>query len=354
MSLTIEMNKNTYLSINSDLKDTIDKILHGYLLTKTELITLLQIPLPSLDAGYIMATANSLNHTIAQGTAEIHAQIGINLSPCPKNCLFCSFACSNHIFTNKNELSKKQIIESAQSAEKQGANAIYLMTTGDYPFHKFIDISKDVIQHLKSETVMISNIGDITLDQAKQLKETGYAGIYHAVRMGEGTDTHITPETRLTTIDNARKAQLLIGTCVEPIGPEHTNEEIAEKIVIARDVHPVFSGAMRRILIPGTKFAAYGMLTEYHLAYIVAIVRLAMGTKLLGNCTHEPNILGAVSGANLFWAETGTNPRDTKKETSTGRGQTIADCKQFFTQANLKIRKGPSQIYSYNNTLTSS
>ena len=164
--------------------------------------------------------------------------------------------------------------------------------------------------------------------------------------MGEGKDTTIAPETRINTITNARKANLLIGTCVEPIGPEHTNEEIAEKIILARELQPVFSGAMRRIVLPGTKFAAYGMLTEYHLAYIVAIVRLTMGTKLLGNCTHEPNLLGATSGANLFWAETGTNPRDTKIETATGRGKNIATCKHLFNKANFEILTGPSRIYS--------
>ena len=168
--------------------------------------------------------------------------------------------------------------------------------------------------------------------------------------MGEGKDTTISPETRINTITNARKANLLIGTCVEPIGPEHTIDEIAEKIMLARELQPVFSGAMRRILLPGTKFAAYGMLTEYHLAYIVAVVRLAMGTKLIGNCTHEPNILGAISGANLFWAETGINLRDTKIETATERGQNIATCKHLFNQANFKILTGPSKIYSISNT----
>ena len=336
--------------VNPDINEIINKIMSGHLLTKKELITLLQIPLHSVDAGYIIAFANSLNHILSQAKAEIHAQIGINLSPCPKNCLFCSFASTNHIFQQKNELTQKQIIQAAQSAEKQGANAIYLMTTGEYPFQKFINISQDVKKHLKKDIIMIANIGDITLDQAKQLKEIGYKGIYHAVRMGEGKDTTIAPETRINTITNARKAHLFVGTCVEPIGPEHTIEEIAEKITLARELQPVFSGAMRRIVLPGTKFAAYGMLTEYHLAYIVAVVRLAMGTKLIGNCTHEPNILGAISGANLFWAETGTNPRDTKIETATGREQNIATCKHLFNQANFEILTEPSKIYSISNT----
>ena len=38
------------------------------------------------------------------------------------------------------------------------------------------------------ETVMIANIGDFGYGEAKQLKDAGYTGIYHAVRMGEGRD----------------------------------------------------------------------------------------------------------------------------------------------------------------------
>ena len=151
------------------------------------------------------------------------------------------------------------------------------------------------------------------------LKDAGYTGIYHAVRMGEGKDTRIAPETRLNTIRAAREAELLIGTCVEPIGPEHSIEEIAEKILIGREINPCFSGAMRRINIPGSKLEQNGMISEYRLAFLVAVVRLAMGRGLIGNCTHEPNLLGAIAGANLFWAEVGTNPRDTEAETSEGK-----------------------------------
>ena len=56
------------------------------------------------------------------------------------------------------------------------------------------------------------------------------------------------------------------------------------------------------------------MISEYRLAFLVAVVGLAMGRELMGHCTHEPNILRELraEGANLFWAEVGTNPRDTR------------------------------------------
>jgi biotin synthase len=180
------------------------------------------------------------------------------------------------------------------------------------------------------------------------LKDAGYTGIYHAVRMGEGRDTKIDPQVRLNTIRAAREAGLLIGTCVEPIGPEHSIEEIADKILLGREMGPCYSGAMRRVSIPGSELEQYGMISEYRLAFLVAVVRLAMGREVIGNCTHEPNILGATAGANLFWAEAGTNPRDTELETSRGRGVDVRSCIRMFKEADFDVLQGPSMIYRSN------
>jgi len=278
----------------------------------------------------------------------VHAQIGLNLSPCPNDCSFCAFAAKNGVFKETKELPVEEIIESAIRAEADGANAIFFMTTHDYPFGKYVETSKEVRDRLKPETVMIANIGDFGHGEAKQLKDAGYTGVYHAVRMGEGRDTQIDPKVRLHTIRAAREAGLLIGTCVEPIGPEHSTEEITDKILIGREMGPCFSGAMRRINIPGSPLDRHGMISEYRLAFLVAVVRLAMGREVIGNCTHEPNLLGAAAGANLFWAEVGTNPRDTEAETSKGRGMGVKSCMELFRQADFDILRGPSVIYREN------
>ena len=82
------------------------------------------------------------------------------------------------------------------------------------------------------------------------------------------------------------------------------------------------------------------------MAFLVAVVRLAMGRELIGNCTHEPNVLGAAAGANLFWAEAGANPRDTEAETSRGRGLDVKACARIFEEADWAVLQGPSVIFS--------
>lgn len=337
------------MKVDRKVRDIVARVFDGHFLTWDEILSLLRITPHSPDAGFVTASADAINRVASKGKAEVHAQIGLNLSPCPNNCSFCAFAAKNKVFTENNELEGEDVVQFALKAEEEGANAIFVMATGDYPHRKFIEISGEVRKRLKPETVMIANVGDFGNEEGKQLRDAGYTGIYHAVRMGEGRETKIAPETRLNTVKAAREAGLLVGTCVEPIGPEHSIDEIAEKILIGREMKPCYSGAMRRISIPGSDMEKYGMMSEYLMAFLVAVVRLAMGRDLIGNCTHEPNVLGATAGANLFWAEVGTNPRDTEVDTSEGRGLDVRSCIGMFREADFDILQGPSVIYSENN-----
>jgi len=73
------------------------------------------------------------------------------------------------------------------------------------------------------------------------------------------------------------------------------------------------------------------------------------GREPIGKCTHEPNILGATAGSNLFWAEVGSNPRDTEADTEKGRGLDVRSCIKIFEEADFDVLQGPSVIYSENN-----
>lgn len=334
------------MGIKAEIISITDKALFGGVLSDVEIMQLLRLDRHSREAGMVTAAAAEIAKKANNGKAEVHAQIGLNLSPCPKNCLFCSFAEDNEVFTEPHELNVEDVKERAQRAEQEGANAVLLMGTADYSFDRFIEVSKEVRKVLKPETVMIANVGDFNLKQGRQLKKTGFNGIYHAIRMGEGMVTRIKPKLRFKTIRNAKEAGLLVGTCVEPIGPEHTNEEILEKIKISREIEPTYSGAARRIGIPGGKMDPLGMISELEMAYLAAVVRLSMGWHVRGNCTHEPNLLGAASGASLFWAEVGANPRDIEGETSKGRGRNVQQCRKIFEEAEFEVLKGPSQIYN--------
>ncbi len=328
-----------------NITDIIEKSLDGAELRKDEIGALFKAPMFSRESFMIQAAGRQKSVKASNGLAEVHAQFGLNAGPCNMNCLFCGFARCNGIFTEDTELSVEDAVYRTQRFEEDGANAIFIMGTGHYPFSRFIEVSGEIRRSLKEETVLFANVGDMTADQPLQLKDIGYAGIYHVVRMGEGRDTPISPEKRMETIRNAKEAGLLVGTCVEPVGPEHSIEELVEKTVMTREVRPVFSGAMRRIPIPETKLAGYGIVSEAKMAHVLAVVRLALGYDIPGHCTHEPGVIAAASGgANLLWAETGSNPRDTEKDTV--RGRTVGDCGDILKEAEWDILSGASKFCS--------
>jgi len=325
--------------------DLVKKASDGGLLDREELIFLFSADPHLPAAGYLRAAADRMTRAACGGEAEVHAQIGLNTAPCPRNCRFCAFAAVNRIFRESSEIPVEAVAEMASRAEADGANAIFIMATADYPFGRYLETTQEIRSRLRPETVMIANVGDFEVGEGRRLKETGFSGIYHAVRMGEGKQTTIPPESRLATFRAAEESGLLLGTCVEPVGPEHTPEELVEKTLIGREASPCYSGTARRITIPGSSLAEQGMISEFTMAYQVAVVRLAMGPRVRGNCTHEPNLLGAASGANLFWAEVGANPRDTRAETAEGRGLGVAACRKILEEADYRVLEGPSRIY---------
>ena len=328
------------------LLDVVKCVEEGGLPSADDLRFLLGLPHRGAEAGIVMAAARELSRRACANRGEIYVQIGLNVSPCPSNCLFCSFAQCNAVFTGGSELPVGEVVDRAVRAEAAGANAIYLMATGDFPMGRFVEVSQEVRRNLLPETPLVANVGDLSETWARRIADAGFCAIYHAVRMGEGVDTGIEVRRRLRTFAVARAAGLRLATCVEPVGPEHSVEELIEKIEIHRDAAPVFSGAMRRIPIPGTAMAARGQISELRLAYLVAVVRMAMGGTVIGNCTHEPNVMGAAAGANLFWAEIGPNPRDVDVNTEDGRGLDVARCRTMLEEAEYEVLTVPSVVHA--------
>jgi biotin synthase len=69
---------------------------------------------------------------------------------------------------------------------------------------------------------------------------------------------------------------------------------------------------------------------------------------LIHYCTHKPNVIGAAAGANLLWAEAGSNPQDTEQETEGQRGMTVKDSVKVLEEAEWKVLQGPSKFYGAN------
>jgi biotin synthase len=73
----------------------------------------------------------------------------------------------------------------------------------------------------------------------------------------------------------------------------------------------------------------YGMITEREMARMVAVSRLVMGNVPRAHCTHEPHAASLMAGANLFFPEVGSKPRDGKDQVKAGRGRSLQMTRQI-------------------------
>ncbi len=289
-------------------------------------VALLSLDLDSKEVYALMETANRVSREQFEGKAENHFHIGLNASPCPFNCRFCSLATNAGIFKDRLEFGQEQIIAWARSAEAQRADALNIMTTGTFGFDRLLQMGRALAREVS--TPLVANTRDIDHREGEALLEAGFVGAYHAVRLGEGRDTPFKVEKRIHTISVFRDVGLLWMNCVEPVGPEHDLQEIAELMVLARQYGATYSGVMRRINFPGSPLEAEGMISEREMARMVAVSRLVMGGVAKAHCTHEPNTASLMAGANLFFPEVGSSPRDGRPDTGKGRGQSLADCRR--------------------------
>ncbi len=323
----------------------INKALDGGTLTANEGVELLSWNDVSDEAAAVRLAGRRLSERTLP-KAEIHGQIGLNVGLCPKDCKFCSFAASNKVFSEPGEELLATVVDYVKLLEEKGANAIYLMATATYDQQQFLDYARAAAAAITLGTPLIANVGDFDYDYARELKKAGVVGVYHVIRMGEGTFTRCSVEQRWSTIHAAQDAGLLLGSCVEPVGPEHTLEEIVEKTIITREMNAQFSGSMRRTPISSSELAKHGTVSYARMSTIVAAVSLITGEGIRGNCTHEPNQLAAFGGANLLWAEVGSNPRDVEEKTEGNRGWTVPRCKELFEECGWEVLKGPSALFS--------
>ena len=312
------------------IEEILSKGRDGVPLEREEALALVHLPLESRETYALMESANYLSRTQFGQKGERHFHIGLNVEPCPMDCLFCSLTRTAGLFTEKFEFSTEEILAWARQGEAEGADALNLMATGTYPFSRLLEIGRRLSREV--QVPVVANARDINHKEGEQLLDAGYVGFYHAVRLGEGRDTPFNPERRIQTIRVLHDVGLKWMNCVEPVGPEHSEEEIVDLMILAREEKATYSGIMRRINFPGSPKEPMGMISERRMAQLVAVSRLVMGNTVKAHCTHEPHSLSLVAGANLFFPEVGSSPRDGQADTGKGRGSSIERCSSIMRE----------------------
>jgi biotin synthase len=273
----------------------------------------------------------------------VFAQIGMNAEPCSKDCKFCSLGMSHYSVGNSWQKGIEDLKPEVHQLLKEGIDDFFLMTTADYSIKKFIKIAAEIRKVLPDYMRFVANIGDFDLETAKELKAVGITGAYHIKRLREGTDTLIDPQIREKVIENIVNSELELYYCIEPIGPEHSYEEILDSVYFARQFPIDAMAVMRRIPVPGTPLFSKGQINAMELTKMVAVTNLVIKPSRSMN-VHEPTQMSLLAGVNQLYAEVGANPRDTNPDTKNGRGFTPTIAWQMLAEAGYLPENSKSML----------
>jgi biotin synthase len=328
------------------VQDIVTRALDGKAPNKEECIYLLGFEDYTPESTLMRGAANDIARAKNGNSAVIVGQIGLELYPCEIDCEFCSFGVNHTGFTDKVTLDEETIRQKVHDFTKDGdLYLLWLMTMNTFDLDYYLNALRIAREVAPPQTKLFTNIGDTDYETFVKLKEAGADGVYHICRLGEGEYTTISPDRRHQTRENAMRAGLAIQGCIEPIGPEHTPEELVENMFETRELALDTAGVMKRVAVPGTRFTTE--ITYLRQAQISAVNTLAMSAldpmpTVLG-CLLEPS--GLVSGATSTCAETGVNPRDTVADTSAGRGLDVPACRRLLWNAGFRyLRRGDGTL----------
>ena len=317
------------------MKMILDRALSGETLTLEEVVSLLALDTESKDVQTLLDAAHEASLLWTGGQGYIWASIGVDCIPCPTSCSFCSHGEKWGIVKKPWALAEEEILDLIRVYDTPEVRWISIRTTEFYPVEALIRIARlaTPLKHAQ----LVANTGEYTLETAHALHEAGFRMTYHVMRLREGVDTGVNPADRMKTLKAAQASPLELSSLVDPVGPEHTNEEIAASIFLHKALSATLMGAMGRFAVPGTPKYSLGTISPSRLAQITAVVRLAAGPQAYAICTHPTDERIVKSGANTVVLEYGAIPRDTSISTGEWRGFTVSKAAELLRSAGYEV-----------------
>mgnify|MGYP004681241261 FL=1 len=285
--------------IDREVERIVDSAVAGKLATRDDLLFLMRFAADSPEAAYVRWGSDVIGRKAARNTGKIYAQIGLDATPCPENCAFCTLSARNSKTTGRAEVPDADIVDYTRVFDEAGVHLISLMATAAYDFDHFLQVVRLVRSAISPSMPIMANIGDITFEQAKRLKDAGVQVFYHANRLGEGKITGISPARRMATIEAAREAGLALMSAVEPVYEGVSDEDVANKMLEVIKLRPICAGVGVLTAVPGTAMENAEPISRRRGMFLASVMRLAAGTSI-------PNGCGC---GNAVWTDAGTNPR---------------------------------------------
>lgn len=316
------------------LDEFLERMRKGGKAEKKDILTMLAAAPDSPETGLLKKKAREKATEVTGNRGRVWSAVGIEHRTCPMNCQFCSFGEDWGLVKEDFDWPVEDIIEAARLSVEQGASWFTLRTNAGYDIERLCEIARRVRSEVPGDYALVVNTGDLSQEAGDKLLKNGINGIYHTWRLGEGSTTRLNPTTRISTMNSATKAGLELYHMVEPLGPEHTDEEIADRIMAANRCGASLGGVMARVNVPGTPLASSGQVAEDRISQIIAVCRLCAGSGVKDICVVPPLKSALEAGANVVTVEVGAIPRSAQtNQTSAWKGFGVREAMDFLESA---------------------
>lgn len=327
--------------MDTAVKARIDQVkadcLAGRRQDRQTIIDLLAICPGSEEYRYLCQAAREAAAVITGGEAYLWGAIGVDFAPCPMNCRFCSLGESWGIVRDEVSYSEDEIISQIRQYVNCGVRFIVLRTTEFYSADTLCTFIRHIRGQVEGAYELVLNIGEFDIPTAQKIYDSGVSGIYHALRLGEGRDTAFDPAERCNTLHSVHSSPLKLIHLIEPLGEEHTGEEIADVFLNSLDHGVSISGAMARIPVQGTPMGDMPQVSSERLAQVVAVTRLCGGKEVPDICVHPACQEAVEAGANVVVVERGAVPRTGQISEDLWNGFDCAKAKALLESAGYTV-----------------
>ncbi|MCL2366527.1 MAG: radical SAM protein [Oscillospiraceae bacterium] len=299
-------------SIINDIAKAKAQALKGERLDRDLMLSLLSIKENSPEFFELGKAARAVSAAITHDRSYLWGAIGIDFSPCAQNCEFCSLGEKWGIVSAESEyvMPPDEIVARVRDFANSGVRWIVLRASHFYDCRQLENLVREVRTQVPGDYELGLNIGDFGDAYAHTLYDAGANFAYHSLRLGEGFNTIIEPAERLRTMSAISQSKLYLTHLVEPIGIEHTNEELVDLYEIILDHKTQVSGAIARIPITGTPLGIHPQISDARMAHIIAFTRLASAGIVEDIFALPISPLSVSFGANVAVLDSGSVPRD--------------------------------------------
>lgn len=320
-----------------EIEKSFQKILKGKTLSEYDIECMLSSEVDEEKIHILGKKARRIAEEVTGNQGKIWASIGLDYTHCSMNCSFCSMGSSWNPCNQVEELSEEEVKEIAEHYVREGIDWLVLRTTEFYEIDRLLQRIKMIKSKVKGNYILMVNTGDANSRQVEALKAAGADMVYQAVRLREGIDTGFVCREREETIETIVGSKLRLAQYLEPVGPEHTDRELAKRMMDLIRQGTFVGGVMERVPVKGTPKYELGTMLPDRMARITALLRIASQESIQDIIIHPYHRQCVDWGANGLVVDMGAIPRKRGMSREVWRKQDVFTARQRLKSGEYQL-----------------